>query len=732
MIRRRGVLPTSRPYFLRRFPMMIICVACTLHVSLLHAQSPATDTAAFLDPAAHALHAHARAARFNADRSLRSYTATVQSRMAAGLRMAMKDRTLFRSETSARVRWSRDTMAIIQMHAGRVQHPGGVFPSRGMNGLGLDKLYDPAGDRMYFGLSMWDPVDGEGEKDFYIEHPLGDSAERHYRYRTGDTLTVSLEDGRVLRTIELVVIPRGTDPHTVHASMMIEPESGAVVQATFRLTRAVNVLNETELMGGGDNDDVPPLIPGLVTPIEFNITLMTVEYSLWEMKHWLPYSMRFDGIFRIGIATFPASADVSYRIDEVLDGGSAVEPEGTAMQRVAAAWTAEGNNFRRIALRSGKRFIVITPRNRRRLLTSAELPPPIWSNAPGFVSKEQLERVHDRLAKIIGETDSQTAASIDWLARYNRVEALSVGAHAATGTPLGLIDATLRAGIGDLQPNAALSLSRESMQRTLQLRAYHELTATDESRNALGLGNSIAALMIGRDDGEYYRVSGAAFAWMPPPDRRRSWELETYAEVQTDVARNTHISLPRIWSDSVFRTNIRADDATQYGALVRFQPWWGSDPLRRQGGLEVMMQAEDGDYRHARARITLRGAAPVRRGVRIGMEAGAGMSFGDVPVQRLFYLGGATTLRGYETSSIAGTSMARARAELARSWSFANVGVFSDWGWAGHRTDFDPARQRISVGVGASALDGLVRIDLARALRTPRGWRLDLRLDAIL
>jgi hypothetical protein len=76
--------------------------------------------------------------------------------------------------------------------------------------------------------------------------------------------------------------------------------------------------------------------------------------------------------------------------------------------------------------------------------------------------------------------------------------------------------------------------------------------------------------------------------------------------------------------------------------------------------------------------------------------------------------------------------MARARIDLARTTSFGALAVFSDWGWAGDREDIRSANQRWSVGAGASLLDGLLRLDLAHGLRRPRGWRLDLYLDAVL
>jgi len=36
------------------------------------------------------------------------------------------------------------------------------------------------------------------------------------------------------------------------------------------------------------------------------------------------------------------------------------------------------------------------------------------------------------------------------------------------------------------------------------------------------------------------------------------------------------------------------------------------------------------------------------------------------------------------------------------------------------------------VGIGGSLLDGLVRMDIARALRAPTGWRLELYVDGII
>ena len=103
-----------------------------------------------------------------------------------------------------------------------------------------------------------------------------------------------------------------------------------------------------------------------------------------------------------------------------------------------------------------------------------------------------------------------------------------------------------------------------------------------------------------------------------------------------------------------------------------------------------------------------------------------------MPVQSLWYMGGPATLRGYGGAAAVGPSFWRGRAELANRLPAARLAVFSDLAWAGPRNAFAISRPLVAAGVGASFLDGLIRIDLARALRAPKGWRLEIYSDAIL
>ncbi|MGH7470524.1 MAG: hypothetical protein ACRENP_21475 [Longimicrobiales bacterium] len=94
--------------------------------------------------------------------------------------------------------------------------------------------------------------------------------------------------------------------------------------------------------------------------------------------------------------------------------------------------------------------------------------------------------------------------------------------------------------------------------------------------------------------------------------------------------------------------------------------------------------------------------------------------------------GGAHTLRGYGGGTAVGSSFLRARSELAFTTSMGGLSLFSDAGWAGERQAFHPDAAHLSAGVGATFLDSLMRIDLARALRHTPGWRLELNLDSLL
>lgn len=693
---------------------------------------------AYLDPAAEQLVARARQSRRQSQSTLQSYTAIVRQRIAAGIRMPLKDRTIFHAEAAARVRWSRDEPIVAQVLAERVRHPGGVEVEGDLSGFAVDQLFDPSSDRLMFGLLTKD------DQDIWIRHPLATGSEWFYRFQSGDTVTLSFPDGRQLHVVELKVLPRQALPDLLRGTLWIEPKSGMLVRAAFRLARKIDLERDAALLGidAEDQDDLKD-VPGILKPMEFDIDLAVIEYSLWEFRHWLPSVLRLEGTARVGILTFPATMEVSYQILGVQDDSTAT-PAPVATDPITKQWEEAGDGYHvETRHQNGRMVLVLMPNDSTSLMRSRFLPPPVWQNAPGFITSTDLRDMQNAVANVPRPPDPTTAKTLRWgpqqfgLLRYNRVEGLSVGAQASAHHGILTGMATARLGLADLDPNLEIDLTRASDRRSIDLAVYHHLTTVHDGDRALGPGNSLSALLFGLDDGEYFRATGARLTLAPPPDARNNASWSIYAERQAPARRRTDVTLPALWRDAaVFGDNIVADHADQLGTTIRLRRWWGADVARPQLGADLMLQGETGDFRFARGQLVLRTVLPLADSLRTGLDIAGGSSIGTVPVQRLWYLGGVETLRGYGGGGAAGDTYLRARLELARYFGVAGVSLFSDAGWAGPRDGFtlrDAADHALlSAGAGLTLMDGLIRLDLARALRPPLGWRLSLYLDAAL
>ncbi len=415
--------------------------------------------------------------------------------------------------------------------------------------------------------------------------------------------------------------------------------------------------------------------------------------------------------------------------------------------------------------------LLIVPEDRSLVAESPHLPPPVWDIAAGFVDPEALAEYVDKLADLPAPPIQLVPWRFDWgwrgqdLFRYNRVEGPTVGGRLEW--ELGdryALGASGFFGLADLRPKARLELERSSVLRRLALGAYHELQSVDPQAGNFGLGNSLDALFFGRDNGEYYRATGIDFAWRRPRGSRESFRFRAYAERHRAVENNIDFALFRVFDgDWSFRPNVPADEANEAGAEVRVSPWWGHDPLKPQFGVEFHARgatwrpvgggeagvggaqgAEGGaqeaggarrDYVQASA--TARAIIPVRGegwdGWRLGLEAAGGSTWGAAPIQRSWFLGGPSSLRGHPASVVSGPAFLRGRVEVSRVFHGVGGSLFTDAGWAGEASDFTAGDLLYGVGIGGSILEGLVRLDLSQGLNGPqRGFRVQLYLDGML
>ncbi len=789
-----------------RAALLAALLAPLLGVSAPGPAAAQTDFApdTFEDPVARQLYVAALANWTRLDESILRYTARIEQRIAAAIRTPLKDRVIYHNETAVRAFWDQDHDALVQVLGTRSQYPGREIAMREgdmdwLQDLPFDKPFEPGGDRLFFGLAEGDEdVFQPSTEDFWLAHPLGEGADSLYRFQSGDTLTLSFPDGRRLEAIQLDVLPREADSHRISGALWIEPATGALVRAVYRFSRRFDAIRDIPDLQEEEEAGTFRYVPGLFKPWTFDLTLMAVDYGLWDFEVWLPRSMRMEGEAGAGIIKVPVSMDLSYRIESVTmaDDEAVAEPDaeiesarapaapraareaaadaadagGAAqLQEVHFKTRAEAMAFiarllsdddgidyelmsdREMPARDRESFLIV-PSERSLVANSPHLPPPIWRDAIGFPSDDEIEEYMRSLADLPALPVQTVPWSFNWgwarhdLLRYNRVEGPAVGGQFETDLPgRHALGGSAFFGFADLRPKVRLELRKSTVLRRLTFGAFHELRPTDPTGRYLDFGNSFNALFFGRDDGEYYRAAGADLTWRPPDGRRDSFLFRAYGERQSAVAAETDFALFRALDGQWrFRPNLVAGDVEEAGAELRLSPWWGNNPTKAQLGLELSgrgavwrVTGEQDRWRYGQASATLRGIVPVLgegwRRLRLGAEVGAGTTWGDAPVQRHRFLGAAATLRGYPASTLSGSSFARARLELSRAFEGVSLILFGDAGWAGSRALFDRDDILYGIGVGGSVLDGLIRVDFSQGLRGPaKDFRIDLYLDAIL
>ena len=326
------------------------------------------------------------------------------------------------------------------------------------------------------------------------------------------------------------------------------------------------------------------------------------------------------------------------------------------------------------------------------------------------------------------------------LLRYNRVEGFSPGVRVQfrPQSPLGPISVTGRASLGlaNLKPNLRLDFTRETLQNRIAFSGFHELNALDERAGHLKLGNSITALVAGRDDGDYYRQSGVSLEWSRSSIEQNSLRIRVFGEYHRPAKIESDFTIWGLINEAPeWRPNIGVDIGWFLGSSIEVVSKWGSDPLLPQGQTLVSLEGGAGTKEYARVGLIGSLDIPIVRDMRISLEGGVGTSVGNLPIQRGWYLGGPSTLRGYPPRVLGGVRFARIRGEVARSFFFGDVSFFSDGAWVPYDDRFDEEGDDhgtlFSVGSGLSVLDRLIHLDASWNLRHFHlsSVRLDTYLD---
>jgi hypothetical protein len=520
----------------------------------------------------------------------------------------------------------------------------------------------------------------------------------------------------------------------------------------------------------------------MIFPMSLEVTALTVEYELHEQRWWLPRMETMTGRMRIGFMRAPFTQEESYRYAGVNGTDSLPPIFGSASDSTRSAAHDSTRRMREQAMRDAMRDSTAAGRERRKtegerkdendaelgmlrctpgdtvsrhsvryggalpilvripcdttsLVHSKEFSPSIYDPGEELFGTKDREELEKSLTFGLQPGWDPQRPTIHYgvdrgMLRYNRVEALSAGVLVESTLGSGYTaNASARIGLADWQPNVELHLQRGNGERTYSLGAYRRLNSANDWGDPLSVGSSISALLWSHDEGFYYRSAGAELTSTTSRANPFTWRL--FAERQDDAEKHTNLSLWHLLGGAGFIPNIRAQNASEFGAGAQYRLSTGLDPARLRTTVNLRGEGATGTFDYARASAEGTGTRSLGSKLDGALTASLGSSVGSMPVQRLWFLGGVATVRGQEPGTQAGDAYWLGRVEVGRTFTGFRPTIFYDIGWAGARADFAGSVRPISgAGVGIAAFDGLVRFDVAHGINPNHALRADLYTSA--
>ena len=714
--------------------------------------TPAVLASAFKDPRARDLLLRAREARLSQDSTLTGYDANSYERMSVGIgfKRIGRDRLLMRSERASHVRWQRGNGAIIDVQGQRSAFPMIDGIGKGDIDLGSDGdiPYTPGRETLWIGSGDIAKVDvSENE----IIHPLASGAEAYYTYQSGDSVSFQLPGGQRLELRELRIRPRQPKWNVAVGSLWFDAATGHLVRAVYRMAQEMDIMavakeaNEEEQ---NHDDDIPLWLKPMITPMKANVTAITVEYGLHEGKYWLPRSQTIEGNAQVSFMRVPFKLEQRYTYASV--NGTEPLPEviialiDTAGDSLSRAGRRErlrdqcktGTERLRKRVRSDQdlKILIRVPCDTVALEHSSALPKSIYDDGEAvFGSAERDALVSEALTLGAQPEFAPQRPTVSWglpFTRYNRVEGLSSALSVEQVLGNGYsTHALFRLGVADVSPNGELFLDRTDGRRKIGVGVYRRLVASNDWGDPLGFSSSVSALFFGRDEGFYYRAWGAELKGEKDYGLINSWRL--FGEQQFDATVHTEFAIAHPGGVKGDLTNIDAVNGKIVGLAVGHHSSYGLDPHGFRALTDIKLEGATGTFDYSRGSLQTTLSHGLGSALDAALTLGGGTSGGRVPIQKQFFLGGVQTVRGQRAGAAIGDSFWMTSAEFGtRSVGFRKI-VFGDLGWAGDRTNLaHPGRPLSGAGIGASFMDGLIRIDLAKGIYPEKSVRANLYVEA--
>ena len=691
------------------------------------ADAPPPDT--YSDDGVQALVELAREARTEIAEGLSSYQGRMWERSYFGVSGSgfRRERGIFTEERLSTIRWSADGDHVVRWEGARRDIPIAGASSQRSDGLAgalardlagdrsedqeptvpPPLAYDPGSDRIAFG----------GE---WALNPLADSAALHYRFRSGDTLTIQLPgQERSIILAEVQVEPRRSEFRLLSASLWFDVETGHLVRAGYRPSRPFDFVVDA----AGDAD----LPPGFLRPMRAEIRYVTIDHGLYDLRWWIPRRFTFEGEVQVAaFVRFPIALEWMVEDIRVNEPGTLIPdviPEGW---RVREATLGDEEDERVVT--------VLVPtieelRDSPELMGGQRVSRGIFSEG----ELRDLRRTLDRIGTVGSAYSGLRLAwgSQDRLTRYNRVEGLSTGLAAAFAvSPRVDVRVEGRYGFADQQVGGEVRLRRGAEDRREEVAVYRRLASSTEWATPESLSASLAAALWGGDYTPFHRSVGAE-AVIRRESRPLTQELRFFVERHESAVRGTHAHLSRLWTDRDLRENPEATEGSWGGAALRLRWEGGADPGRLRAFGSIRGEAAIGSSGYGRGWVSAGVTAPLLPRLAFAVEGGIAGSVGELPSQRHFFPGGPSIFRAAPPGEFSGEAFWFARGELGSGLPAVRTVAFVEALGVGSRETFRRVDPMVAVGGGISLLDGLIRLDIARLVQGGSGWRVLAYTDGL-
>jgi len=730
---------------------------------------------AFRDERARELILRARSVRLTQDSSLRAYDANVRQRLTArmGIGASGPQRVMYRQESAARVQWDASVGARVDVTGARVGIPVAppdaereALESSLIDGAMSPVPYLPGREATLLGAE----IARRDVDDRSVVQPLAEGAEAYYTYASGDSMSWTLPNGRAVRLREIAIRPRSPKWNLAVGSFWFDVETGTLVRAGYRLAVPLNVWTSIDEQSREDGTRINPIaekvVKALVSPLRFEITGITIEYGLFDGRYWLPRSRSLEGTQQISFAHLSVVIEQAFSYGRI-NGPVAIQ--AISLNQYAATWpdtpdsltgdaarkwrdSVGGARFRarrafsdsirkapcdssgrRVAARDrgGVAVAVTYPCDVASLTKSADFDKPLYdANDELFSAQQRDALLADALpfgAQALIRLSELPRPNFEYglaLTRYNRVEGFSTGISAEQQFGAGYsAKITGRFGLADREPNVELAFARTGMNKSVTITGYNRLVSANDWGSPLSFGSGVSALLFGRDEGFYYRASGAELTWTSTRGTQLDWRL--FAEQQRTAAWRTRYSF-----GGEFGPNIVSATGGSFGGALHWTGAHGIDPRGFRALSDVRVEAAGGDSSYGRAAVDVTFSTGLPRRLTAALTLGGGTSVGQLTPQRRWFLGGTQTIRGQTPDTTnSGNAFWLSRLETGYDLAGYRVLLFGDLGWVGDRSAVAKlVRPMSGTGIGFSVFDGMMRFDVARGIYP----RVQTRFDAYL